>query len=293
MSLENSIFLHFRRGVLPIMPEKLPSKYGVHSEEYLPILTCNQSPLHRIRKDGISHIVTSQAYRRSRQFIIIVIIIIIIIMLILRYRYQSPDIVKIIWTLSRNRTCDVRVREEGTHFVSESSQHMHKLSLGFSEPTNASCEALLAQIRTTREINSVIVMDNASYHSVELNKAPVSSTKKEMQAWLRYHNIPYDPCYTKPVLYDIVKRSKDRFRTYEIDTVAVQHGHTVLRLPPYHCDFNPIELIWAQVKSDVAKHNTDFKISKTKELFEAALGKITPENWNSACEHVRYIEDFL
>lgn len=113
-----------------------------------------------------------------------------------------------------------------------------------------------------------------------------------MQAWLRYHNIPYDPCYTKPVLYDIVKRSKDRFRTYEIDTVAVQHGHTVLRLPPYHCDFNPIELIWAQVKSDVAKHNTDFKISKTKELFEAALEKITPENWNSACEHVRYIEDF-
>ncbi|KAJ4431137.1 hypothetical protein ANN_19732 [Periplaneta americana] len=87
-------------------------------------------------------------------------------------------------------------------------------------------------------------------------------------------------------------KSKDRFRTYEIDTVAIQHGHTVLRLPPYHCDFNPIELIWAQVKSDVAKHNTDFKISKTKELFEAALEKITPENWNSACEHVRYIEDF-
>ncbi|KAJ4435156.1 hypothetical protein ANN_23732 [Periplaneta americana] len=146
--------------------------------------------------------------------------------------------------------------------------------------------------------NSVIVMDNASYHSVELNKAPVSSTKKiEMQAWLRYHNILYDPCYTKPVLYDIVKRSKDRFRTYEIDTVAVQPlqsdtVHTVLRLPPYHCDFNPIELIWTQVKSDVAKHNTDFKIRKTKELFEAALEKITPENWSSACEHVRYIEDF-
>ncbi|KAJ4449312.1 hypothetical protein ANN_00710 [Periplaneta americana] len=113
-----------------------------------------------------------------------------------------------------------------------------------------------------------------------------------MQAWLRYHNIPYDPCYTKPVLYDIVKRSKDRFRTYEIDTAAVQHGHTVLRLPPYHCDFNPIELIWTQVKSDVAKHNTDFKIRKTKELFEAALEKITPENWSSVCEHVRYIEDF-
>ncbi|KAL4119462.1 hypothetical protein QTP88_012269 [Uroleucon formosanum] len=33
-------------------------------------------------------------------------------------------------------------------------------------------------------------------------------------------------------------------------------GHEMVRLPPYHCQYNPIELIWAQVKSEVAKKKT-------------------------------------
>lgn len=28
---------------------------------------------------------------------------------------------------------------------------------------------------------------------------------------------------------------------YRIDDIAAQHGHEVLGLPPYHCEFNPIE----------------------------------------------------
>ncbi|KAH8027924.1 hypothetical protein HPB51_011154 [Rhipicephalus microplus] len=33
---------------------------------------------------------------------------------------------------------------------------------------------------------------------------------------------------------------------YRIDTLAATHGHEVLRVPPYHCEFNPIELVWSQ-----------------------------------------------
>ena len=52
----------------------------------------------------------------------------------------------------------------------------------------------------------------------------------------------------KPKLYDIIKLYKPRFRSYEIDKMADEFGHSVVRLPPYHCEFNPIELIWAQVR---------------------------------------------
>lgn len=31
---------------------------------------------------------------------------------------------------------------------------------------------------------------------------------------------------------------------------------TVLRFPPYYCIFNPLELIWHQVKSNVRRHST-------------------------------------
>lgn len=34
-----------------------------------------------------------------------------------------------------------------------------------------------------------------------------------------------------------------------------QHGVELLRLPPYHCHFNPIELAWADLKSYVRANN--------------------------------------
>lgn len=80
--------------------------------------------------------------------------------------------------------------------------------------------------------NSVIVMDNTSYHSKELDKPPTSSTlKADMQEWLVKRNINFDPRSTKPVLYEIIKSVKEKHRQYEIDNLAVRHGHTIVRLP--------------------------------------------------------------
>ncbi|PSN42730.1 hypothetical protein C0J52_13606 [Blattella germanica] len=74
--------------------------------------------------------------------------------------------------------------------------------------------------------------------------------------------------------------------------MAKVQGHDVVRLPPYHCDFNAIELIWAQIKADVAKHNLSFKSGNVKTLFETAVSKVTMENWKSACDHVKSVEKF-
>lgn len=100
---------------------------------------------------------------------------------------------------------------------------------------------------------SLIIMDNASYHSKIVNKAPTTSTKKaDIINWLEANNILYDHLATKMKLLVLCKKNKDK-QEYEIDNIAACHGHKVLRLPPYHCMFNPIELIWAQIKSEVKK----------------------------------------
>lgn len=43
---------------------------------------------------------------------------------------------------------------------------------------------------------------------------------------------------------------------YSIDTLASAHGHKVLRIPPHHCEFSLIQLVWSKVKAYTARHNT-------------------------------------
>jgi transposase len=61
-------------------------------------------------------------------------------------------------------------------------------------------------------------------------------------------NIAFEAAMLKAELLVLVKR-KRKFESYVVDELAAQEGKTVLRLPPYHCEFNPIELIWAQIKN--------------------------------------------
>ena len=80
------------------------------------------------------------------------------------------------------------------------------------------------------------------------------------QPWLRRNNIQYDETVLKAELLALVKQFKSDPR-YRIDQVTGEAGHTVLRVPPYHCDLNPIEIIWAQLKHHVAAYNVSFKLT--------------------------------
>lgn len=102
---------------------------------------------------------------------------------------------------------------------------------------------------------SIIVMDNAPYHSVVVNKTPTSATKvAEIKLWLVQNNVQFSHSLRKPELLMLVKRHKPD-PIYEIDQILGDHGHTVVRLPPYHCDLNPIELIWGIAKHKIASVN--------------------------------------
>ena len=76
---------------------------------------------------------------------------------------------------------------------------------------------------------------------------------------------------------------------YVIDKIAEEHGHKVVRLPPYHCQYNPIELIWAQIKGYVARRN-NFKLADLKPTVDEALNHITSENWRKAVAHAEKLQ---
>uniref|UniRef100_A0A0B7BNV4 Tc1-like transposase DDE domain-containing protein n=1 Tax=Arion vulgaris TaxID=1028688 RepID=A0A0B7BNV4_9EUPU len=135
---------------------------------------------------------------------------------------------------------------------------------------------------------SCIVMDNASYHNVvaHADKIPTSSsTKQDVMAWLAKENISFCCNNFKTELLQLVRQTK-KSKIFIIDKVIAEHGHTSLRLPPYHSHLNPIELVWAAVKGQVAAVNKTFKLRDVKVLTRDALAKIDIEYWNKCEEHV-------
>ncbi|KAL0810586.1 hypothetical protein ABMA28_010703 [Loxostege sticticalis] len=138
---------------------------------------------------------------------------------------------------------------------------------------------------------SIIVMDNASYHTVQVNKAPNTSTRKaEIQNWLRCHDILFEETQSREELLCLVDKHKPE-PIYEADQILKENGHEVLRLPPYHCDLNPIELIWSTGKRKAASKNISRSLSEMENLIKECFDSITPEEWNKMVNHILHIEE--
>ena len=93
---------------------------------------------------------------------------------------------------------------------------------------------------------SLLVLDNAPYHNIRTEEsiAPTSSSRKQdMKDWLQSRGIEYDEKALKPQLYDMIEENKPP-PVYKADEMIRNAGHDTLRLPPYHCNLNPIEFVW-------------------------------------------------
>ena len=106
---------------------------------------------------------------------------------------------------------------------------------------------------------SVIVCNNASYHNCMLNPLPNSSWKKQLiLEFMRSHGIPVSmPVPVIPILLQIIseKLPMSERKKYAVDQIAASYGHVVFRLLPYHCIFNPIEMVWSEIKRKLASQN--------------------------------------
>lgn len=151
------------------------------------------------------------------------------------------------------------------------------------------------QLIPNLEQPSLILLDNASYHSRVIDKNPTNSWKKnEIKEWLLKHNIAFPPASLKIDLLTISKAHKIPNR-FVVDEMLREHGHEVLRLPPYHCQFNAIELIWSNCKRYYDKHigmnsSEGRSDEKVKRMWERALQQCTPSNWS---ECVRHTEELI
>ena len=123
--------------------------------------------------------------------------------------------------------------------------------------------------------NSIIIMDNASYHNtIEENSFPKSNTRKQaLRKWLDDKKIPWGEDMLKAELYTLCKSFEPK-PEYMIDKIAEAKGHSILRTPQYHPELQPIEMCWGVVKNYMAKH-CDFTLQKFRNNLPLAFSQVT------------------
>lgn len=67
--------------------------------------------------------------------------------------------------------------------------------------------------------------------------------------------------------------------------MAEEKKTIILRLPPYHCEQIPIELIWAQGKRHVDRNSKTHKMKDVEGLLEEGVNLVTLENRQNCISH--------
>jgi transposase len=136
---------------------------------------------------------------------------------------------------------------------------------------------------------SLIHLDNAAYHRKGTKDFNLSKARKgEIQAYLTKKNVVWEKNWTVPKLKEAAKKFiKNVIPPVEI--LAKEKGHSILWLPPYHPEFNPIEYLWGIAKNEVGKR-ANFSSEGIRDMEKVrddlrdgfALG--TPEVWKKTVE---------
>lgn len=176
-----------------------------------------------------------------------------------------------------------------------SAKNIKDSSLDYHEDTTAELFEEWFQTKLLPNIppNSVIVMDNASYHSRQIKKVPNSSnTKSDIQKYMLENDIFFEDSYKKNDLLEVLKAFNLK-KEYVCDTMAKKSGHTVLRLPPYYCVFNPIEFMWHKLKTKIRSENVTPTLSKSVvDLIRQNINyNDDTESWKNSTEHVIKVEN--
>lgn len=89
----------------------------------------------------------------------------------------------------------------------------------------------------------------------------------------------------------IVRQIKHKYDLYVVDEEAKKQNKTLLRLPPYYCELNPIEMPWSNVKEYVKTNNSTLKINDVRRLLNEGIERVTPEMWSNYVSHAIKEED--
>ena len=78
--------------------------------------------------------------------------------------------------------------------------------------------------------------------------------------------------------------------TYDLDEIATENGHEILRTPPYHPELQPIETCWAVVKNQISR-NCDFTMANLLNQLDDAFAGVTAKTCTGLTKKVREVED--
>jgi len=87
---------------------------------------------------------------------------------------------------------------------------------------------------------------------------------------------------TKAVLLQCIPAKEKK---HVPDEMAKAKGAQIVRLPPYHCEFNPIELVWARAKAGVAKRNVQYNLNKAMEIMRTETEACDAAYWTKLEQH--------
>jgi transposase len=139
--------------------------------------------------------------------------------------------------------------------------------------------------------NSIIVMDNASYHNIlsEISAPTSTCSKERILIWLQQNKIACNPDCLKAELIEVLSKMAPE-PTYAIDELARKHGHEIIRTPPYHPELQPIEICWGVLKNEIGR-NCDFTMKNLNKQLEKAFAKVTGETCRKIIKRIRKVED--
>ncbi|KAL4153378.1 hypothetical protein QTP88_001211 [Uroleucon formosanum] len=124
------------------------------------------------------------------------------------------------------------------------------------------------QLLNNLEEPSVIVMDNAPYHSTLKETYPKSNWRKAgVQQWLTDKNVEFHPLETLPELRQKVKYLMPREKKYEPDEIALEKG-----------------------EGRSGEKNYTFKMVDIKRLTHDALDAVTVDDWKKCVHHAEEIQ---
>ena len=141
--------------------------------------------------------------------------------------------------------------------------------------------------------NSVIVMDNASYHNILSScSAPTPTcSKSKIRNWLEKNNISCRDDCLKAEMVEILRKIAPA-PSYAIDEIASDYGHDIIRTPPYHPELQPIETCWGVVKNHIAR-NCDFTMKNLTKQLENGFEKVTRKTCMQIIAKVRKKENLF
>jgi transposase len=146
--------------------------------------------------------------------------------------------------------------------------------------------------------NSVIIMDNASYHNAfEDDGVPsLNSKKAALQEWLNHEGISFDEDYLRPQLIELVNQHRPK-REYHLDALLKNNqlyrdrNITIMRTPQYHPELQPIEKCWAVMKQDIGR-NCDFTMKGLRKNLDEVWGKFTKKTFHGIMKKVSHWEEY-